>query len=141
MKHKTIKQLRDSLKKVLKRGRPGQLKKLRKACHGKRFKEWWSSYASWECCTIAELKDAEHVGHRMKGGHRHNHVRNATARMRRCKECGDPIVKGMEARIEIPLVRGRDDTMCRCCLRMLDEEIYHHNYWTVKEIEMMEADL
>lgn len=61
--------------------------------------------------------------------------------MRRCKECGDPIVKGMEARIELPLVRGRDDTMCRCCLRMLDEEIYHHNYLTVKEIEMMEADL
>lgn len=47
----------------------------------------------------------------------------------------------LEARIEIPLVRGRDDTMCRCCLRMLDEEIYHHNYGTVKEIEMMEADL
>lgn len=76
-----------------------------------------------------------------KGGHRHNHVRNAMARMRKCKECGDSIVKGMEARIEMPLVRGRDDTMCRCCLRMLDEEIYHHNYQTVKEIEMMEADL
>lgn len=76
-----------------------------------------------------------------KGGHRHNHVRNAMARMRRCKECGDPIVKGMEARIELPLVSGRDDTMCRRCLRMLDEEIYHHNYLTVKEIEMMEDDL
>lgn len=76
-----------------------------------------------------------------KGGHRHNHVKNAMARMRSCKECGDPIVKGMEARIELPLVRGRDDTMCRRCLRMLDEEIYHHNYLTVKEIEMMEADL
>ena len=76
MKHKTIQQLRDSLKKVLKRGRPGQLKKLRKAYHGKRLKKWWSSYASWECCTIVELKDAEHVGHRMKGGHTHNHIFN-----------------------------------------------------------------
>jgi hypothetical protein len=83
----------------------------------------------------------DHYRPNMKCGHRHNHVRNATARMRKCKECGGPIVKGMEARIEIPLVRGRDDTMCRCCLRMLDEEIYHHNYLTVKEIEMMEADL
>lgn len=77
----------------------------------------------------------------LKGGHRHNHIKNARKRMRKCKECGDPIVKGMEARIELPLVRGCDDTMCRCCLRMLDEEIYHHNYGTVKEIEMMEADL
>lgn len=71
MKHKTIQQLRDSLNKVLKRGRPKQLNKLRKAYHGKRLKKWWSSYASWECCTIAELKDDEHVGHRMKGGHHH----------------------------------------------------------------------
>ena len=75
----------------------------------------------------------------MKVGHRHNHIRNANKRMRKCHICGDPIVKGMEARIEMPL--GRYDTMCRCCLRMLDEEIYHHNYLTVKEIEMMEADL
>ena len=96
MKHKTIQQLRDSLKKVLKRGRPGQLKKLRKAYHGKRLKKWWSSYASWECCTIAELNDAEHVGHRMKGGHHHNHIKNAHKRMRKCHICGEPIVWGCE---------------------------------------------
>ncbi len=76
MRHKTIQQLRDSLNKVLKRGRPKQLNKLRKAYHGKRLKAWWSSYASWECCTIAELKDDDHVGHRMKGGHTHNHIYN-----------------------------------------------------------------
>ena len=81
------------MKKVLKRGRPGQLKKLRKAYHGKRLKKWWSSYASWECCTIVELKDAEHVGHRMKGGHTHNHVKNAHERMRRCRICDNPITK------------------------------------------------
>lgn len=80
MKHKTIQQLRDNLKKVLKRARPKQLKKLKKAYHGKRLKEWWSSYASWECCTITELKDAEGVGHRMKGGHLHNHDRNVLER-------------------------------------------------------------
>ena len=87
------------------------------------------------------FKDHDSYTPNRKGGHRHKHIRNAHKRMRKCKECGDPIVKGMEARIEIPLVRGCDDTMCRCCLRMLDEEIYHHNYGTVKEIEMMEADL
>lgn len=82
MKHKTLQQLRDNIKKVLKRARPKQLKKLQKAYHGKRLKKWWSSYASWECCTITELKDAEGVGHRMKGGHRHNHIRNAHNRMK-----------------------------------------------------------
>ena len=81
MKHKTMQQLRDNLKKVLKRGRPKQLKKLRKAYNGKRLKKWWSSYANWECCTIEELKDAEHVGHRMKGGHTHNHIYNVCHRI------------------------------------------------------------
>lgn len=81
MKHKTIQELRDNLKRVLKNGRPKQLKKLRKAYCGKRQKKMWSSYASWECCTIAELKDAEHVGHRMKGGHRHNHIYNVCHRI------------------------------------------------------------
>lgn len=77
MKHKTIQQLRDNLKKVLKRARPKQLKKLQKAYHGKCLKKWWSDYANADgCYTIAELKDFEGVGHRMKGGHRHNHVYN-----------------------------------------------------------------
>lgn len=81
MKHKTIQQLRDSLKKVLKRGRPRQLKKLRKAYHGKRLKKWWSAYANADgYYTISELKDFEGVGHRMKGGHRHNHTTNANLR-------------------------------------------------------------
>jgi hypothetical protein len=48
MKHKTIQQLRDTLNKVLKRGRPKQLKKLQKAYHGKRLKMWWASYAQFE---------------------------------------------------------------------------------------------
>ncbi len=83
---KSIAQLREKAPYVLNRnGHAKQIKKLRKAYHGKRLKELWSSYASWECCTIAELKDAEHVGHRMKGGHRHNHVRNAMARRHKCK--------------------------------------------------------
>ena len=50
MKHKTIQQLRDNLKKVLKRARPKQLKKLRKSYHGKRLKKWWSDYANADGC-------------------------------------------------------------------------------------------
>lgn len=81
MKHKTIQQLRDNLKKVLKRARPKQLKKLRKAYHGKRLKKWWSDYANADGCnTISELKDFEGAGHRMKGGHTHNHARNVKIR-------------------------------------------------------------
>ena len=60
MKHKTIIQLRDNLKKVLKRGRPKQLKKLQKAYHGKRLNEWWCDYAKADGhFTIAQLKDFE----------------------------------------------------------------------------------
>lgn len=78
MKHKTIQQLRDSLNKVLKRGRPGQLKKLRKAYHGKRIKKWWSDYANAEGITIVECKDIEGVRNNggMKGSHTHNHIYN-----------------------------------------------------------------
>ena len=76
-----IAQLREKAPYILKRkGHAKQKKKLLKAYHGKRLKKWWSSYASWECCKIEELKDAEHVGHRMKGGHRHNHIRNVKLR-------------------------------------------------------------
>lgn len=72
MKHKTMQQLRDNLKRVLKSGRPKQMKKLRKAYHGKRLKTWWSAYANADgCFSIAELKDFEGVGHRMKGSHHH----------------------------------------------------------------------
>ena len=68
MKHKTIIYLRDNIKKVLKRGRPKQLKKLEKAYHGKRLNEWWCDYAKADgLLTIAQLKDIEGVGHRMKG--------------------------------------------------------------------------
>ena len=78
MKHKTIMQLRDSLTKVLKRGRPGQLKKLKKAYHGKRLKKWWSDYANAEETTIVECKEIEGVYKNggMKGGHTHNHIYN-----------------------------------------------------------------
>lgn len=110
MKHKTIQQLRDNLKKVMKRARPKQLKKLRKAYHGKRLKKWWSDYANADGCnTIAELKDFEGAGHRLKGGKRHNHVRNATARMRKCHICGEPIVKGCE------YTDGFSEFQCRSC--------------------------
>lgn len=69
---KSIAQLREKAPYVLKRkGHAKQKKKLLKVYQCKRLKKWWSSYASWECCTIAELKDVEHVGHRMKGGHHH----------------------------------------------------------------------
>ena len=81
---KSIAQLREKAPYVLKRkGHAKQKKKLLKAYHGNRLKKWWSSYASWECCTIAELKDAEHVGHRMKGGHHHS--RNYCI----CNVCGN----------------------------------------------------
>lgn len=89
MKHKTIQQLRDSLRKVLKRGRPGQLKKLRKAYHGKRLKKWWSDYANAEEITIVECKDIEGVRSNggMKCGHTNNHKRNALERkLNRSKE-------------------------------------------------------
>ena len=82
MVKRSIAQLREKALYVLKRnGHAKQKKKLLKAYHGKRLKKNWSSYASWECCTIAELKDAEHVGHRMKGGHRHNHIYNVCYRI------------------------------------------------------------
>ena len=82
MVKRSIAQLCENAPYILKRkGHAKQKKKLLKAYNGKRLKKWWSSYASWECCTIAELKDAEHVGHRMKGGHRHNHIYNVCYRI------------------------------------------------------------
>lgn len=38
----------------------------------------------------------KHYRPNMKGGHRHNHIRNAHKRMRKCHVCGEPIVKGCE---------------------------------------------
>ena len=82
MVKRSIAQLREKAPYILKRnGHAKQKKKLLKAYHGKRLKKWWSSYASWECCKIEELKDAEHVGHRMKGGHTHNHIYNVCNRI------------------------------------------------------------
>lgn len=82
MKHKTIQQLRDNLIRVLERARPKQQKKLQKAYHGKRLKKLWSDYANADGYnTIAELKDFEGVGHRMKGGKRHNHIYNVCNRI------------------------------------------------------------
>lgn len=82
MKHKTIQHLRDSLTKVYRHGRPGQLKKLRKAYHGKRLKKWWSDYANAEELSIVQCKDIEGVLNNggMKGGHTHNHARNVLER-------------------------------------------------------------
>lgn len=68
---KTIFQLRERIRKVLKSGRPKQLKKLKKACGGRYLKNLWASRASFEGLTIAECKDLEGVGNRMKGGHHH----------------------------------------------------------------------
>lgn len=81
MKHKTIQQLRDSLIKVLKHGRPKQLNKLRKAYHGKRLKAWWAAYAKAEGLSIAECKEFEGIkNNNMKGGHTHNHFYNVCNR-------------------------------------------------------------
>ena len=78
---KTIFQLRELVRKVLKRGRPKQLKKLKKAYGGRYLKKLWESRASFEGLTIAESKDLEGVGNRMKGGHRHNHIYNVCNRI------------------------------------------------------------
>ncbi len=54
------------------------------------MKKWWSDYANADGCnTIAELKDFEGAGHRMKGGHRHNHVYN---------KCHKYVFRGKNAR-------------------------------------------
>lgn len=45
-----------------------------------------------------------------KGGHRHNHVRNAYKRMRKCHVCGEPIVKGCEV-----LGYRFNEFQCRSC--------------------------
>lgn len=66
---KTIMQLRDNCIKVFKSKRPNQIKKLMKAYHGKRLKKLWSERASFEEITIAQCKEYEGVGNRMKGGH------------------------------------------------------------------------
>lgn len=111
MKHKTIQQLRDSLKKVLKRGRPKQLKKLRKAYCGKRQKKMWVAMSSFYGTSISESKDIE-TGRTMKlkGGHRHNHIKNAHKRMRKCHICGEPIVWGCEV-----IGYGFNEFQCRSC--------------------------
>lgn len=84
MKHKTIQQLRDSLNKVLKHGTTKQLKKLKKAYQGKKIKKWWSAYANALGITIVECKCIEGVRSYggMKGGHTHNHQRNAAIRIK-----------------------------------------------------------
>lgn len=61
MKHKTIQQLRDDLKKVLKRARPKQLKKLRKAYHGKRLKKWWSDFVHSFSYALDRLKEGKRI--------------------------------------------------------------------------------
>jgi len=45
----------------------------------------------------------------MKGGHRHNHIRNAHMRMRKCNVCGEPIVNGCE------YTDGFSEFQCRSC--------------------------
>ena len=107
---KTIFQLRERVRKVLKSGRPKQLKKLKKAYGGRYLNNLWASRASFEGLTIAECKDIEGVGNRMKGGHRHNHISNAHKRMRKCHVCGEPIVKGCEV-----IGYTFHDFKCRSC--------------------------
>ena len=63
-----------------------------------------------------------------KGGHRHNHVKNALKRMRRCPECGEPIVRESIVRVAIQSVRGRYKTVCRSCHHARAEEIYRHYF-------------
>lgn len=45
----------------------------------------------------------------LKGGHTHNHIRNAHKRMRKCHICGEPIVKGCE------YTDGFSEFQCRSC--------------------------
>jgi len=45
----------------------------------------------------------------LKGGHRHNHIRNAHKRMRKCNVCGEPIVNGCE------YTDGFSEFQCRSC--------------------------
>jgi hypothetical protein len=78
---KTIFQLRERVRKVLKSGRPKLLKKLKKAYGGRYLNNLWASRASFEGLSIAECKDLEGVGNRMKGGHRHNHLINHELRL------------------------------------------------------------
>ncbi|SHL06285.1 hypothetical protein SAMN05720762_10489 [Fibrobacter sp. UWH4] len=44
-----------------------------------------------------------------KGGHCHNHIRNARKRMRKCHICGEPIVNGCE------YTDGISEFQCRSC--------------------------
>lgn len=46
----------------------------------------------------------------LKGGHRHNHIRNAHKRMRKCHICGEPIVTGCEV-----LGYRFSEFQCRSC--------------------------
>lgn len=112
---KSIAQLREKAPYVLKRkGHAKQKKKLLKAYGGKRLNEIIRAHAAFEEMTISELKKMEFDFYRdMKGGHRHNHVRNATARMRKCHICGDPIVWGCEVISDWT----NAEFMCRECCR------------------------
>lgn len=78
---KTISQLRERVIKVLKSGRPKQVNKHKKAYGGRYLNNPWASRDSFEELTIAECKDLEGVGNRMKGGHRHNHIYNVCNRI------------------------------------------------------------
>jgi hypothetical protein len=49
----------------------------------------------------------------LKGGHRHNHIRNAHKRMRKCHVCDDPIVWGCEVISDWT----NAEFMCRECCR------------------------
>ena len=46
----------------------------------------------------------------LKGGHTHNHVKNAHKRMQKCHICGEPIVKGCEV-----LGYRFSEFQCRSC--------------------------
>jgi hypothetical protein len=52
----------------------------------------------------------EHYRPNMKCGHRHNHIRNAHNRMRKCHVCGEPIVTGCEV-----LGYRFSEFQCRSC--------------------------
>lgn len=75
----------------------------------------------------------------MKGGHRHNYIKNVLKRIRRCRACGEPIFGGIFARLYFK--DNSYQNVCRGCLRAIAEDARRHNYETIKEIEMMEADL
>ena len=73
----------------------------------------FGSYIHVKAGTYVTVHDGgwERCKPNLKGGHRHNHWKNAMARMRKCHICGAPIVKGCE----VVSQNGWNEFQCRSC--------------------------